>query len=67
MMIWEESAHDSAEIIAKFVQIVVSSPVAVVTLVLCWFCGYGISFIIFDYRKNLTICSTLPWDWAIQP
>lgn len=36
----------------EFIKIVIASPVAIVTLVLSAFFGYGISFIVFDYRKS---------------
>jgi hypothetical protein len=47
-----ESASPSSDIASAFIKLVVSSPLAVVTLVLSWFCGYGISFILFDYRRS---------------
>ena len=32
--------------------ITLKSPLALVTFVLSWFLGYGISFVIFDYREQ---------------
>lgn len=43
---------DYAEIVSAFVAIVLKSPVAIITIVLSWFLGYGISFVLFDYRKQ---------------
>lgn len=40
------------EIGKKFIALVLKSPIAIVTLVLSFFLGYGISFVIFDYRNN---------------
>ncbi|MFY9744141.1 MAG: hypothetical protein WA252_05830 [Candidatus Sulfotelmatobacter sp.] len=41
----------SGEFLKEFARIVIASPVALVTLVLSAFLGYGISFILFDYRR----------------
>ena len=41
-----------AEIGNKFVALVLKSPIAIVTMVMSFFLGYGISFLIFDYRNN---------------
>lgn len=47
------SSADLWDTIGKeFVSLVVKSPVALVTLVLVTFCGYGISFVLFDYRRT---------------
>lgn len=40
------------EIVKEFVALVLKSPPAVVTLVLSTFFGYGISFVLFDYRRT---------------
>jgi hypothetical protein len=40
------------DIVKKFIKIVLTSPVAIVTLVLSTFLGYGISFVLFDYRRS---------------
>jgi hypothetical protein len=42
---WEEIGR-------KFVSLTLKSPIAIVTLVLSFLLGYGISFLIFDYRNN---------------
>lgn len=42
----------AGSIIQQFVDLVVKSPIAIVTIVLSWFLGFGISFILFDYRRN---------------
>jgi hypothetical protein len=34
-----------------FVALLLKSPIAIVTVVLATFCGYGISFVAFDYRR----------------
>jgi len=39
------------EVAKAFTSIVIASPVAVVTMVLSAFLGYGISFVLFDYRR----------------
>jgi uncharacterized membrane protein len=39
------------EILQHFVGLVIKSPIAIVTIVLSWFLGFGISFILFDYRR----------------
>jgi len=40
------------EIGKKFVALLLKSPIAIVTMVMSFFLGYGISFVIFDYRNN---------------
>jgi predicted membrane channel-forming protein YqfA (hemolysin III family) len=40
------------EVVKKFIELVLKSPTAIITLVLSFFLGYSISFIIFDYRNN---------------
>lgn len=40
------------QIIQHFVALVIQSPPAVVTVVLSSCLGYGISFVLFDYRRN---------------
>ena len=47
-----QSGPPTNQIINEFIRLAIGSPVAVVTLVLSWFCGYGISFIVFDYRRS---------------
>ena len=42
---WEEVGK-------KFFALVLKSPIAIVTMTMSFFLGYGISFVIFDYRKN---------------
>ena len=46
------SQDPTGEIITDFAKLAVASPAAVATLVLSWFCGYGISFVVFDYRRS---------------
>jgi hypothetical protein len=46
---WDEAVDG---VLKEFIPLVVKSPVALATLVLSTFFGYGISFIIFDYRSS---------------
>jgi hypothetical protein len=43
--------NPTSEVLKEFAKIVIASPVAVVTIVLSAFLGYGISFVLFDYRR----------------
>ncbi len=45
---WNETTD---EVLKEFIIIVAKSPVAMVTIVLSTFFGYGISFVLFDYRR----------------
>lgn len=47
-----QSAPPTNQIITEFIRLALGSPVAIVTLVLSWFSGYGISFVLFDYRRS---------------
>ena len=46
---WDETVDG---VLKEFIPLVAKSPVAIATLVLSTCCGYGISFIIFDYRSS---------------
>lgn len=54
----------AGDVIKHFVSIVVTSPVGVVTLVLSSFFGYGISFVLFDYRRSMVKRSHYPFHIA---
>lgn len=46
---WDETVD---ELLKEFIPMITKSPVALATLVLSTFFGYGISFIVFDYRRS---------------
>jgi hypothetical protein len=40
------------DILKNFIALVIKTPVALITMGMSFFLGYGISFILFDYRKS---------------
>lgn len=49
------------QVLKTFGDVVVKSPVATVALVLSTFFGYGISFVLFDYRRSQVLKSHYPF------
>ncbi|MCI0565112.1 MAG: hypothetical protein MN733_42135 [Nitrososphaera sp.] len=47
-----ELQNPTDQLVKEFVALVIKSPVAVVTIALSTLFGYGISFILFDYRRS---------------
>lgn len=43
---------DWGKVADSFLELLMKSPTAIVTLVLAFFLGYGISFLLFDYRNT---------------